>query len=675
LSFRSLVHQTDEIAVTSTLPQTGAREPAGTEFRNRGAIIAWAARLGIVGVACGLAWYTWGHWGDFQVDCGRELYVPAAILKGKLLFRDLWYMYGPLAPYLKALLFRIFGIHLTVLYLLGLTLTVGSALLTFEIGRQFNLGVAASLAPPLFFLVEAFYPFIFNFVFPYSYAASLGASFGLACLYFTLRYLSEARTLHLAIAAILAGLAVLTKQEFGLACIALLGFGIAASFLIRRSLRDFLRDSAVFLASLSPALAVYGWFAWKLSPKVVFFENWIATPGTYFMRVWGKDAMAHHGFRFSPAEVIETAAFSLLAIALWSTLASLNAAIIKKLGLRSPFSVALLTAANLIPIGIVLNSDSLSILLLRLTHAVYVTSIFALPKEIVTQTILPKGLFLFGVFFLVHSSWRFWKGRKAASDGLEAALGLYAVLIGFRVMWETGPSPYKYALFFNVPLFLIFVISVDRIVCWAARSLEPKQRNLLAGSMLTAEVAVLFVMLFPNPRSLPAPLTTDYGTFYTKHDVAVLFPQIITFMKTHTRNGRDILVLPEPPSLYVFAGMQAPSRWYSLLPGVLPPDREPEFLQEIAANQVRYVLIANRAMPEFGPIYFGHGYNDGVYRWITENYVRVGQFGPLPNEPSTPYIMWVYEKKDTDKALEASQIYRSKSLPEAAEAGAAYDSR
>ena len=62
----------------------------------------WIARAVIVGVAAALAWYTWGHWGDFQIDNGRELYVPAEILKGKMLFRDLWYMYGPLAPVREA---------------------------------------------------------------------------------------------------------------------------------------------------------------------------------------------------------------------------------------------------------------------------------------------------------------------------------------------------------------------------------------------------------------------------------------------------------------------------------------------------------------------------------------------------------------------------------------------
>jgi len=161
----------------------------------------WFARAVIVSVAGAVAWYTWGHWGDFQIDNGREIYVPAAILKGKLLFRDLWYMYGPLAPYLKALLFRIFGVHLTVLFILGLTLTIGTALVTLEIARQFNLGLVTSMVPSLFFLVEAFYPFIRNFVFPYSYADSPASFLGMACLYFVIRHASEMRTQHLGFAA------------------------------------------------------------------------------------------------------------------------------------------------------------------------------------------------------------------------------------------------------------------------------------------------------------------------------------------------------------------------------------------------------------------------------------------------------------------------------------------
>lgn len=648
------------IQQTEKAPESGAVDIAGLKGLERdsgdGGAAAWMARAAIIAVACGMAWYTWAHWGDFQVDCGRELYVPAAILKGKLLFRDIWYMYGPLAPYLQALLFRVFGVHLTVLYLFGSALTIGSAILTFEIARQFDLSVGTSLVPALFFLAEAFYPYIFNFVFPYSYAASLGAFLGMACLYFVLRYLRDVRTLHFALASTLAGLAVLTKQEFGLACLVLLGLAIAGNSLARRSASDIVRNCSVCLAGLSPAFAVYAWFTWKVSPKVLFFDNWISTPGTYFMREWGPRTMAAQGLRFSLGEFLEVAEYALLAVALWSTIASLNALAIKKLRLRSRFAIVTLVAFNLVPIAIILNTDwATKFLLLPLTKTlrlpgVSFISAFTAVQDVVNQMILPKGLFLFGLVFAIQAVWKFWRYKRCV-DLCAVALGTYAILVSVRVMLGTSPSPYKYALFFNVPLFLIFVIYLDQIVRWAARSMEAKQSSFLASSALCVEIVVLFVGLFPKPRALPTPFTTEYGTFYTRPDVAEIFPKAISFMKTHTQNGKDILVLPEPPSLYVFAGMEAPSRWYSLLPGVLAPEQEPEFINDLVSNNVKYILIGNRSLAEYGVLRFGEGYDRLTYQWMMMHYVKVGQFGPImPKAVGLPYMMWIYARKDIAEA-------------------------
>src|SRR2546421_3744193 len=102
-------------------------------------------------------------------------------------------------------------------------------------------------------------------------------------------------------------------------------------------------------------------------------------------------------------------------------------------------------------------------------------------------------------------------------------------------------------------------------------------------------------------------------------------------MKTHARNGKAIPVLPEPPSLYVFAGMEAPSRWYSLVPGYVAPDQEQSYINELRTNQVKYVLIANRALTEYGVQGFANGgYNIPIHDWIMANYTKVGQFGPVP---------------------------------------------
>jgi hypothetical protein len=74
-----------------------------------------------IGALCclwfGLVTFGWARWGSVTVDSGREIYVAAALAQGKMLYRDVWYPYGPGAPCLNALLFRIFGIHITLAYL------------------------------------------------------------------------------------------------------------------------------------------------------------------------------------------------------------------------------------------------------------------------------------------------------------------------------------------------------------------------------------------------------------------------------------------------------------------------------------------------------------------------------------------------------------------------------
>ena len=158
---------------------------------------------------------------------------------------------------------------------------------------------------------------------------------------------------------------------------------------------------------------------------------------------------------------------------------------------------------------------------------------------------------------------------------------------------------------------------------------------------------MLFLVFFPKPQLLTTRLTTDIGSFYTRRDVATLFPQIISFMQTHTRNRKDILILPEPPSLYVFAGMDAPSRWYSLVPGYVAPEQEQDYINDLTASQVRYVLIANRSFIEYEVSGFANGgYSPSIYRWIMANYSKVGQFGPVPGSAYPPFIMWVYEKRE-----------------------------
>src|ERR1700675_2977049 len=55
--------------------------------RSHTSIGPWNARGIIVAVACALAWFTCGRWGDSHIACGREIYWPAAMSQGTLLSR------------------------------------------------------------------------------------------------------------------------------------------------------------------------------------------------------------------------------------------------------------------------------------------------------------------------------------------------------------------------------------------------------------------------------------------------------------------------------------------------------------------------------------------------------------------------------------------------------------
>jgi hypothetical protein len=450
---------------------------------------------------------------------------------------------------------------------------------------------------------------------------------------------------------VLAGLVVLTKQEVGFACLVLLGFEVLTLYLIQRSGRKLFENFAVCCAGLLPAMIGYGWFVWKLSARAIFFENWISTPGTYFMRTFGKTTMPEQGFRFVPSELLRAVEYGALAIALWWLIAFLNTTAIKKLQSRSRLWLAALALGNLIPAAIIIYPVWTSKLVLDpllnfFPNHLFLISIALEIQTVANEIVFPKGILLIGVFFLIHAIWKLWRFREWNLEIQEGALAIYAILVAVRQMMNLRPNVWECAVFFNVPMFIIFIILVDRIIRWAGRSLDIRRRNVLAGGLLGVELLFLFVLFFPNPEYLPAKLTTDIGTFYTKRDIAILAPQIVSFMKTHTKNGKDILVLPEPPTYYVLAGMQAPTRWYSLMPGYLAPEQEQDFINEAVSNHVRYVLIANRAMPEYGPVHFGVGYAESIYRWIMTNYTKAGQFGPVPGEPYPPYIVWIFERKD-----------------------------
>src|SRR6266436_2322949 len=165
---------------------------------------------------------TWATWGNLTVDSGHEMYVPTVLSEGKMLYRDVWFMYGPLAPYFNSFLFRLFGVHLNVLYWAGSLSALGSAIFLYLVGMRLTSWLAGWSAGAVL-LLEAFHPTFFCFPLPYSYNTVYACL--TACLFLWL--VVSASTSEVSGWIFVAGLAaaalLLLKLEFGVASYLTLG--------------------------------------------------------------------------------------------------------------------------------------------------------------------------------------------------------------------------------------------------------------------------------------------------------------------------------------------------------------------------------------------------------------------------------------------------------------------
>ena len=534
-----------------------------------------------------------------------------------MLYRDLWYPYGPVAPYWNALLFRIFSPSLYVLYASGMSITLAFALMLFAIGKRFVVPFVAFVTS-FCFLIQALHSDLFNYILPYSYGATLGSLFGLLFLYFLLRDIRAERGPNLLIAGLWAGLTLLTKSEYGAACYATLIFYLVCRFWVHRSWRALLAHLKAVVPGLIFPLAGYGWFIWKLSLEFFIKDSF----SREFYVQWSR----RQGLRFIPSEVLGLILGMAAALILWFGLLW----VLRHLDLSS-------WQRPLLWLGLVCG----------LIWAIYLRrgAFFPLALYYLHRYFLfPHGLFWLALAVFIGAMAQWFRAGYAATKLELVILTTYGMAIGVRVMSKVQMA--NYSIFYNAILYLIFFM----VLCWMAkvvgRGLSEQRRTRLTILLLAIEAVGLFSYGYPWRAAPNARLSTDRGTIFVKKSEALLFPSVIQFMKEKTQQGHTVLVLPEETSLYFFSGLEAPSRWYMVHPYVLDPRwKQQAFIRQLEARGVDYILLSNRTNIEYGFRFFGLDYNRMVHQWIQDNFKVVGQFGNFSRATPAEFGMLIYERR------------------------------
>jgi len=560
----------------------------------------------------GMLLISWRRWTSPIIDSGRELDLPLRLLQGEMLYRDVHYLYPPLPPYLNSFLYRLFGIHLDVLQGVGIFCALLVVALSYRIARRVLSPFESSLAALTVILFSAFKP-AGNLIFPYAFAALYGMVFSLAALLFTLRYAENARRRELIVAGTLIGLAAVSKLEFSFAA----AVTIAATLVYqhRYRIRGLISDSVYSAMPVAViAIPVYAYFFYHVNPRTLIEDcHLFYTHLPQSLVIYNSQRSGLDNPLSSLAQMLGGAAVGI------STMSAVALASLLKTARQSGIGLTSQARRVLLWSGIALGAAAAVIFITRSAQR---TNWDGSPLRALPLLLL--GLIVIN-----------WYRERDRSLSLFI-ISFYSLAILARVALRV-PSGGAFGSFF-LPTSLILIVYLltsylpTLIARWADHEHTEGTARKVGQVLLLMLVAISLVIFSVRYRkNYSFEVHTTRGSFYTRPDVGIAMQQAIDYLLSHSTPAEAIAVFPEGSDLAFLSNRRMILRYPILHPGFMNEQGERAAIEQMQQADVRYILIVNRSMSEFGAKVFGRDYNPLLGHWIEENFELVKVCGENPD--------------------------------------------
>lgn len=592
-----------------------------TPERERGRASRGMVALGIAGLAALTAFQmyaTWATWGDLSIDAGHEMYVPWVLSEGQMLYRDVWYHYGPGGVYFNSWLFTIFGRHLAVLYFAGGLSALGSAIFLFLTGNELGFAWPGWVAGAVVVL-EAFHKGLFCFPLPYSFAAVYGCVIACAMLWLLVRGLRSGGWKWMATGGLLAAAALLMKLEFGVACYAALGMAAIFRLVAQKKWKGFAKDLAAMLPGLAICAAVIGWMVSIRGASFITQENIMSWPTSFFMKTYGKAWLAHTGLAFS-GEALLTALQQTVLVA-GALLAVRLLLSDKKKSLRGTLLMVLLV------LGLVAYCKLM---------------LWELSLTWVVQTVFfPKAMVLYTAAGAAAAGWHWWREPAKNRTAQLALLLGFSILLAFRLLFNMGAEGYP--IYYNGPVTLGYLILLTILFRIRSGPGSPAARRAVTVALVGCLASVALPAVLKGRYHEPlANLESKYGTLRVTQRVAENYRAALAFLQEKKERGETVLIIPEDTSLYFLSDTHTPTRVYAFNPGIVAPGKMTEELfREIEQKNVKYLLWSNRTFIEYGVPNFGRDFNQELAHYLTARFEPKGLLvAPSEKRWGLAFVVW-----------------------------------
>lgn len=543
---------------------------------------------------------SWNAWANPVIDGGREMNTPLRLLHGEMLYSQVYYLYGPVAPYFNALLYKIFGVHLNVLYAAGLAGALLLVLMVFYLARWFMTAYEAMLAGAAVILFSVFKQGG-NLIFPYSYSALYGTLIGTLALLAQIDFVRSRRMLSLYAAGALSGLALCCKFEFGIAASVSL---IALILTAPREQRA--RIAKISLATLAVfPFVIYGLLFARVPAESILKDTFIL-PGyipselLYYNKIW-RLGLGHPGKTLR--ELIN--ALALLGVCGGAALLA---------GIRMTGKSIAFTQAEPRLRRIWLATFACGGLMM--VHLL----LFGTRWSLNPFRALPV-LFLGMIWFCLKTADNDEATKIAKRSLLVISLFSLAVMarVIIRVSASGGLIPIPLMLFIFMFTAFLPVFSISPVA-------GSRTRRTVAILLTTALVVTLGVLAF-RENNFSYSLHTPRGTMRLNPTLGSAMDQTMDFISKNSSPGDYILGLPESSSLNFLADRPAPLRYEIITPGFLTEPEEQRSIRRLQEKNVKYVFLFNRSTGEFGAEALGKDYCRTLMGWIESNYTLAAVFG------------------------------------------------
>ncbi|MBI3652636.1 MAG: hypothetical protein HY231_16565 [Acidobacteria bacterium] len=598
---------------------------------------------------------------------------PLRLVNGEMLYAEVRHIYGPLSPYLNALLYRLFGASLNVLYGSGIVSALLILTLSYWLARQVMNRWAATAATLSVMWLCAFKQ-AGNYFLPYSYSALHGCALGMLTVTLVVLALTNnqpplessdsafadlpqplaaaqsvksfsAKPGLLFLTGVCAALTLLAKTEMGIAAIAV---GLIATALTGfPNWRRVWVNLTWFLApSLLLPLAVYGLILYRVGWHTFTYESYLLLQNVPPELVYFNKRMS--GFDRPMESLMAIFGALLRTLLLVVAVSALSQLIARRKSAAGSFSQVAVSESGRVRVV------TLWLLLLCTIGLLLILS-FAGIMEWDNGPYLAMPILLLGLLIPETNNYLKQLAHRGVANRhtlVLLILGTYSLASLARVLLRvrSGGAYSSYLLPTSVILFT-YILSYqfsNWIQDGRARHLA---RNITIALILADAVITSGLLVYRYRLHNNYPLVTARGTMLARQDLGEAFAQAIDFINRETVPGEAIAVLPEGTSLLFFTNRTNPLREEITTPGFLDREGEDRVIQRLSQTNTRFIFIANRATSEFGATIFGRDYCQHLMDWIHTNFDEGEVFSPQGNQNfhigDRIFFIKAYRKKST----------------------------